>query len=62
MTFPRLYPGVTMPSAPVERKYGDPGAETASVASGKDVEEMREAKSRGGVWRGHGLSESIWAR
>lgn len=46
----------------LERKCGDPGVETANVASGKDVEEMSEAKSRGGVWRGHGLSESIWAR
>ena len=43
MTFPRPHIG---PLDPGDRKCGDPGAETARVASGKDGKRWSEAESR----------------
>lgn len=43
MTFPRPHPG---PQDPGDRKCRDPGAEAASVASGKDVEETERGQEQ----------------
>lgn len=44
MIFPRPHLG---PWDPGDRKCGDPGAEAASVASGKDVEETERGQEQG---------------